>query len=115
MTKPKDKPKGRLLIHVAAGVSWWDRTKLVFFHDEHFEAKDDYKKWQKRKPRRNRRPYKAMNEQDFNRALDQWEAEKPIYETLPKSIVMTNKYYTDHILPSYRELYNTTKYRRPGG
>jgi transposase len=83
-------------LHIAAWVNWHRKAeKLKFYNDEeeHIEQ-----------PRRPPKPRKTMYEADeaFQARLREWEAMLPHMQIVkPRGNAMTQKYYTEHILPLY--------------
>ena len=69
--------------------------ELIFYHDEeeHIEQ-----------PQYSRKPRKTMyqSQEDYNKIVQVWEAEKPRpVQVKPMGNSMTGKYYTEKILPCY--------------
>lgn len=93
----QEKPKkiGNKL-HMAGWVNWHEKCeKLEFYHDEeeHIE-----------RPKRPRKPRKRKSESDeeFQDRLKEWDATAPHpVEVKPQGNSMTQKYYTDRLLPVY--------------
>jgi hypothetical protein len=91
----KPEKKG-VKFHVAAWVTWWDKAeKLEFYKDE-----EEYIQQPKRPRKPIRRKYDS--EEDFEARMLEWEALLPHkQEVKPKGNGMTQKYYTERLLPVY--------------
>ena len=91
----KPKREGNKL-HMSGWVNWYSKCdKLEFYHDEeeHIE-----------RPKRPRKPVKRKKESDeeFQERLKRWDAELPHpVEVKPQGNSMTQKYYTDRLLPVF--------------
>ncbi len=83
--------------------------KLIFYHDkEEHEEQPPY-------PPKPRRRLITENEEEYQRQVIEWEAGKPHpIKVKPKGNSMTQKYYTDNILPIYISTYKELKRKRPG-
>jgi hypothetical protein len=46
---------GHLVLHIAASVSWFHKSELIFYNDEHWSHGELLQQWKSLKPRRNRR------------------------------------------------------------
>ena len=85
-------------IHVAASVSWWHKSDLIFYNDENDETAAQVKIQKTRKPRKRQREDEEM----YQQRLAEWEASLPHdVEVKKKGNSMTQRYYTDKILPVY--------------
>jgi hypothetical protein len=84
-------------LHIAAWVNWNMKCeKLLFYHDE-----EEHTEQPLRPPKPRRRPRTETQEQWEARLLE-WEALLPHpVDVKPKGNSMTQKYYTEHLLPVY--------------
>ena len=83
-------------IHVAGYVNWhYKCEKLLFYNDE--------KEYEMRPPRRARpRKWKYELPEEFEVRVKEWEAKNPHELVIkPKGNTMTQKYYTERLLPTY--------------
>ena len=83
-------------LHIAAWINWHSKAeKLIFYHDE-----EDRVEKPKRLPKPRKRKYESKEE--FQDRIKEWEALLPHeVEIKPKGNSMTQKYYTERILPVY--------------
>lgn len=84
-------------MHIAGWVNWWAKCeKLEFYNDE-----ESYTEQSKKPSKPCRRPI-TETEEEYAMRVAEWEAsighEK---EVKPKGNAMTQKYYTDRLLPIY--------------
>lgn len=97
-----------LVVHVAASVSYWHKSELIFYNDGQWTHQHLLKVWKKDKPRRNRR---TKPEEQYQQELRDWEAKQPP-ETVKQGNSMTQAYYNSHILPQH--LYHIQKQKEQG-
>ncbi|KAF2416965.1 hypothetical protein EJ08DRAFT_708751, partial [Tothia fuscella] len=84
-------------LHLASSVSWWYKGDLIFYYDEHDEAVINKPK-KPYKPRRR----KADTDEVYAQRLMEWEANLPHdIDIKPKGNSMTQRYYTDNVLPHH--------------
>ena len=97
-------------LHVAGWVTYYEKCeKLIFYHDE--EERTEQPPYP---PKPRRRPTTESDDEYKQRVMD-WEAGKPHpVEVKPKGNSMTQKYYTDNILPLYISAYEELNRKRPG-
>lgn len=83
-------------VHAAGWVNWWGKCdKLEFYHDE-----EDRLERPPRPPKPRSRKYESKEE--FEARIKEWEALLPHeVEIKPKGNSMTQKYYTERLLPVY--------------
>jgi hypothetical protein len=102
--------KSGVKFHVAAWVTWWEKAeKLEFYNDE-----EDYTLHPPMPPKPRRRP-KTESEQEYQERLQEWEALKPHdADVKVKGNSMTQKYYTERLLPVYIEAIHKARLRDAG-
>jgi hypothetical protein len=85
-------------IHVAAWINWHSKAeKLEFYHDEEDRVE---------RPKRPKKPRKSKYEsnEEFEGRIKEWDALLPHeVEIKPKGNSMTQKYYTERILPAVKQ------------
>jgi hypothetical protein len=100
--------KTGIQLHIAAWINWHHKAeKLEFYHDENNTTL---------KPRRPRKPQQTMYEskEDFSQRLLQWEAtQSHEAEVKPKGNAMTQKYYTERLLPVYINTIQQARLQNP--
>jgi hypothetical protein len=81
-------------LHVAGWINWHAKCdKLEFYNDE-----EEHEEQPKSPPKPRKSKYESAD--DYNKRLKVWEAEKPHkVEVKPKGNAMTQKYYTERLLP----------------
>jgi hypothetical protein len=88
--------KSGVQLHIAAWINWHGKAeKLEFYNDERDSVI---------RPRRPPKPRRTMyeTEEDFSQRILQWEASlSHEAEVKPKGNAMTQKYYTERLLPVY--------------
>jgi hypothetical protein len=84
---------------VAAWITWFDKAeKLEFYKDE-----EEHEEQPPMPPRPRRRPT-TESEDEYQARLREWEALKPHkVDVKPQGNSMTQKYYTERLLPVYIE------------
>jgi hypothetical protein len=83
----------KLQLHFAASVSWHHKSKLTFYHDEHWTHEYLIEIHKKHKPRRS----KKKTEAQYQHELVEWKALEPP-EIKKKGNTMTQRYYCDNVL-----------------
>ena len=83
-------------LHVAGWVNWYTKyKKLEFYHNEESRIERP-----KRPPKPRTRKYESKEE--YEQRMREWEAtEHHDFESVPKGNSMTQKYYTERLLPVY--------------
>jgi hypothetical protein len=96
--------------HVAAWITWFEKAeKLEFYNDE--EAREE----QPPMPPKPRRRPKTESEDEYQARLKDWEAQKPHkVDVKPQGNSMTQKYYTERLLPVYIDAIQKARLRDPG-
>jgi hypothetical protein len=96
--------------HVAAWITWFDKAeKLEFYKDE-----EEYEEQPPMPPRPRRRPTTESPE-EYQARLTEWEALKPHkVDVKPQGNSMTQKYYTERLLPIYIEAIHKARAQNPG-
>lgn len=90
--------------HVAAYVSYWHKDPLIFYNDE-----QDPPKVKISKPVKPRRTM-YETEEHFHQSIEEWEASLPHdVDVKPKGNSMTQRYYTEKILPVYAKAIQEAK------
>jgi hypothetical protein len=95
-------------LHIAAWVNWHEKAKkLVFYHDE------EERIVRPKRPRKSRtRKYESKEE--FEERLRVWDASLPHDVVVKlKGNSMTQKYYTERLLPVYIDAVQQARLRRP--
>ena len=96
-------------LHVFAWVNWWGKSKLYFYHDE-----EEHIERPPRPPKPRTRKYETNDE--FQARLREWEASLPREQVVkPKGNAMTQKYYTETLLPVYSEALHRARLEWPNG
>ncbi|RDL42414.1 uncharacterized protein BP5553_02393 [Venustampulla echinocandica] len=96
-------------LHVFAWVNWWGKSKLYFYHDE-----EEYIERPPRPPKPRTRKYETTDE--FEARLREWEASLPQEQVVkPKGNAMTQKYYTETLLPVHAKALHQARLVRPNG
>ena len=97
--KQRPKKKG-VIFHGSASVSWYHKSPITFYHDEHDH---DNVEIQIKKPRAPRKPQRRKNDTDtkFLERIQDWEAQKCKHklEIRRSGNSMTQAYYIEHVLP----------------
>jgi hypothetical protein len=95
-------------LHVAAWVNWHEKAeKLVFYHDE-----EEYTQRPKRPPKPRRRSRET--DEEFQARIREWDALLPHEQVVkPKGNSMTQKYYTERLLPGYINAVKQARLREP--
>ena len=95
-------------LHFAAWVNWYSKAeKLEFYHDEEESTEQ---------PKRPPKPRKRMYEepQEFDRRIAEWNALLPHKVSIkPKGNSMTQKYYTERLLPVYITTIQQARFSQP--
>lgn len=95
-----DIPPSNATFHIAAMVSWHNKTDLIFYHNEHERDKVIVQDWKRQKPRRS----KYESEQEWLKRIKDWEAKQPPdVQVEPQGNSMTQDYYVNTILPHYKK------------
>ena len=96
--------------HIAAQINWHAKAeKLEFYHDE-----EEYEEQPPMPPRPRRRPT-TESEDEYQARLREWEALKPHKVNIkPQGNSMTQKYYTERLLPIYIQAIKEAHDREPG-
>jgi hypothetical protein len=83
-------------LHIFAWVNWWGKSdKLLFYNDE-----EEHVECPRRPPKPRTRKYES--EEEFQARIREWEASLPREQIVkPRGNGMTQKYYTDTLLPVY--------------
>ena len=104
------KEKEGVKFHVAAWITWFDKAeKLEFYKDE-----EEYEEQPPMPPRPRRRPTTESPE-EYQARLTEWEALKPHkVDVKPQGNSMTQKYYTERLLPVYIEAIHKARAQNPG-
>lgn len=98
---------GHLTLYIAASISWYHKSEIYFYYDEHWEHSYMKSLWQKSKPRRNRA---TKTEEEYQSEVLEWKNLQPP-ETIKKGNTMTQHYYAQNILPRYIEWMETMRGR----
>jgi hypothetical protein len=102
------RPKEGVRLHVAGWINWHSKCdKLEFYNDE-----DDYME----KPTKPRKPKKSKweSEDEFESRILEWKASiGHDKEVRPKGNSMTQKYYTERLLPLYITAINKDRWDMP--
>lgn len=92
-------PSFDFTVHVSAGISYDHKGVLLFYNDPDEPGPKEYV-YKPRKPRKS----KHQTDEEFEQELKAWEARQPPkVDVRPKGNSMTQKFYTQHILPSHIE------------
>jgi hypothetical protein len=84
-------------VHVAAGVSYNQKGKLIFYKDPKEPSQRVYKPRQPRKS-------SVQTLEEYQQVIDEWTKEQSAgIEIRPKGNAMTQKFYAENILPQYIE------------
>jgi hypothetical protein len=104
------KEKIGVKFHIATWVTWFDKAeKLVFYNDEEEETIQP-----PIPPRPRRRPI-TETPADYDVRLKEWEALRPHpVDVKPSGNSITQKYYTEHLLPVYIEAVYKVRARDQG-
>jgi hypothetical protein len=96
--------------HVAAWITWFDKAeKLEFYNDE-----EEHEEQPLMPPKPRQRPT-TESEEEYQAILREWEALKPHkVDVKPQGNSMTQKYYTDRLLPVYIDTIQKARMRDPG-
>ncbi len=90
---------------MAGSISWYQKGPLIFYNDENDPPTMKPIK-QEPKPRRSR----YQTEEKYQERVRDWESRKPHDpEIKPKGNSMTNKYYTEKLLPGLLKIINEHK------
>ncbi|SMR57914.1 unnamed protein product [Zymoseptoria tritici ST99CH_3D1] len=101
-----EKPsKDDIIAHIAASVSWFYKSRLIFYNDDYWTYKDILKRYRKERPRR--RP-KSESEEQYNERLRAWNNDAPP-GLEKKGNSMTQGYYAKKVLPQHIEWLNHFK------
>lgn len=96
-------------LHIFGWVNWWSKSKLYFYHDE-----EEHIERPPRPPKPRTRKYESSD--DFQARLREWEASLPQEQVVkPKGNAMTQKYYTETLLPVYSEALHRARLEWPNG
>lgn len=106
--KPPQQQRQKMILHMYAAVNWYTKSKLYFYNDEAEMPSP---------PKRPAKPRKRMYEtpESLEQRIREWEATLP-----PKVNIdvqgnhMTQKYYTEHVLPQYIKLIKDAERDWPG-
>lgn len=101
--------KAGVKLHIAAWINWHGKSdRLEFYHDE-----EERTERPKRPPKPRKSKYES-NEQ-YQARIEEWEASLP-HEVIvkPKGNSITQKYYTERLLPVYSEAINRYRIWRDG-
>lgn len=82
-------------LHVAAGVSYNHKGRLVFYKDPAEPSAP--KPYKPRKPRKS----SVQTEEEYTLALNKYSSQSAGVEVLPKGNAMTQKFYAEEILPQH--------------
>jgi hypothetical protein len=93
-------------LHIFAWVNWHEKAeKLEFYRDE-----EEYTRRPKRPPKPRTRKYES--DEEYQARLREWEALLPHEQVMkPKGNGMTQKYYTERLLPVYIEAISKARLR----
>ncbi|KAE9366382.1 hypothetical protein N431DRAFT_438767, partial [Stipitochalara longipes BDJ] len=96
--------------HVAAWITWFNKAeKLEFYKDE-----EEHEIQPPMPPKPRRRPT-TESEDEYQARLKEWEALKPHKaDVKPQGNAMTQKYYTERLLPVYIEAIQKARLENPG-
>lgn len=96
--------------HIAAWITWDDKAeKLEFYNDEEEEV------IQPPMPPKPRRRPKTESEDEYQARITEWEALKPHkVDVKPHGNSMTQKYYTERLLPIYIDAIQKNRSKYPG-
>lgn len=97
-------------VHVAGWCNWWEKCeKLEFYNDE-----EAYIEEPKKSPKPRRRPT-TETEEEYVMRVAEWEASiGHAKEVKPKGNAMTQKYYTERLLPVYVQAIHNARLRHDG-
>ena len=95
-------------LYIAAWVNWHAKAeKLEFYNDE-----EEFTQRPKRPPKLRTRKYES--EEEFQARIREWEALLPHEQVVkPKGNGMTQKYYTERLLPVYVKAMSNARLRDP--
>jgi DDE superfamily endonuclease len=96
-------------LHIFAWVNWWGKSEKLYFYNDEEEHVE--------RPQRPPKPRKRMYEtaEEFHARIREWEASLPPEKVVkPKGNGMTQKYYTDKLLPVYVDAIHKAR-SQPGG
>ena len=94
-------------LHVFVYINWWDKSELYFYYDE-----EEYIKRPPCPPKPRTRKYETNDE--FQARLREWEASLPQEQVVkPKGNAMTQKYYTETLLPVYTDALHRARLEWP--
>lgn len=92
----RPKKKG-VQLHVAAWINWWGKSKKLWFYND----EEDHEEQPKIEPRPRRRPT-TESEEAYQARIKEWEAKRPHkVNIIVGGNHMTQKYYTEKLLPQY--------------
>jgi hypothetical protein len=96
-------------IHVAAGVSYNHKGRLIFYKDPVEPSAP--KPYKPRKPRKS----SVQTNNEYTKAVQDFNAQSARVEVLPKGNAMTQKFYTIEVLPRHIEQIKMleARYQRP--
>jgi hypothetical protein len=102
--------KKGIRFHIAAWITWWDKAeKLEFYNDE-----EDYTFTPPMPPKPRHRPT-TESEAEYQARLQEWEALRPhTAEVKAGGNSMTQKYYTERLLPVYIDAIQKAQLREAG-
>ena len=93
-------------LHMAASISWHKKGPLIFYNDEQDPPPMQPAVKSTSKPRRS----KYVPEDVYQQRVQEWKSQKPHPpEVKAKGNSMTNKYYTEKILPGLLEVINESR------
>jgi hypothetical protein len=95
-------------LHIAAWVNWHEKAdKLEFYNDE-----EEHIERPRRPPKPRTRKYES--DEEFQARMREWEALLPHEQVVkPKGNAMTQKYYTERLLPVYTHAIQMARLRDP--
>jgi transposase-like protein len=103
--RPTGKAAQNLILHMYAAVNWYSKSDLYFYNDSvdlQAFTKPDYLK----KPRKSK--YKTTEQ--HKQHVKEWQANKPPEVDVDvQGNYMTQKYYTEHVLPQYINIINKAR------
>jgi DDE superfamily endonuclease len=96
--------------HIAAWITWWDKAeKLEFYKDE------EEVEIQPPMPPKPRHRLTTESEEEYQARLREWDALRPHkVDIKPQGNSMTQKYYTERLLPIYINAIQKARLQNPG-
>ena len=97
-------------LHIAGWVNWHAKCERLEFYND--EEEYEFRPSTRGKPRKSK--YEA--EEAYARRVQEWEAERPHERVVkPKGNAMTQKYYTERLLPTYVTALHQARLQDPSG